>query len=506
MNPSTIFAPTWLEARQLRHGLKPGRPGTPKVVCTGMGAERAGAAGGRDGPAAVAGICRGLRGDLRPGDVVVADRVYVDPLARGPAPAPIRMPAAELLAGELRRRGLRVHVGPVVGVRRLVQGADADRLGAMGALGADQESPWLLDGRSTTPLACVRVVADTVGDAVLRPSMLDRLRTGLRSLPPVAEALTAWAAATTPRRVVLASPRAFCAGVQRAVAIVDEALRRHGAPVYVRKQIVHNVHVVTALRERGAVFVDELDEIPDGAVTIFSAHGVAPSVRATAARRGLTVVDATCPLVAKVHAEARRFAGRGHTVLLIGHAGHEETQGTLGEAPQNIQLVQDLADAERVTVDDPERVSYLLQTTLATDETDAIVNVLSRRFPALAAPPSDDICYATTNRQRAVRAVAAESDVVLVLGSANSSNSVRLLEVARRAGAAAYLVDDVSDVDLSWLAGVRTIGVTAGASAPPELADRLVEALSGVGVRQVDEHVETVEDIQFTLPREVRPR
>jgi 4-hydroxy-3-methylbut-2-enyl diphosphate reductase len=210
--------------------------------------------------------------------------------------------------------------------------------------------------------------------------------------------------------------------------------------------------------------------------------------------------------VAKVHTEARRFAARGHTILLIGHAGHEETQGTMGEAPDNIRLVQDVADAERVTVKDPEHVSYLLQTTLATDETDAIVDVLIRRFPALVAPPSDDICYATTNRQRAVRAVAAEADVVFVLGSANSSNSVRLLEVARRTGTAAYLLDDVSDVQLRWLAGVQTVAVTAGASAPPELADRLVEALGGLGARQVDERIETVEDIHFTLPREARPR
>jgi 4-hydroxy-3-methylbut-2-enyl diphosphate reductase len=495
----------WIEARQLRRGLNRALPGTPEVVCTGTGAKHARAAGRRDGSAAVAGICRGLRGDLRPGDVVVADTVYADPLAGGETPAPVRMPAAELLAGELRRRGLRVHVGPIVGVRRIVQGRDADRLAATGAFGADQESAWLLDGR-TTPVACVRVVADTVGDAVFRPSMLGRLRTGLRVLPEVAGALEVWAAATSPRRIVLASPRSFCAGVQRAIAIVDEALHRHGPPVYVRKQIVHNTHVVAALQQRGAVFVDELDEIPDGAVTIFSAHGVAPAVRTAAARRGLAVIDATCPLVAKVHTEARRFAARGHTILLIGHAGHEETQGTMGEAPDNIRLVENVADAERVTVNDPEHVSYLLQTTLATNETEAIVDVLIRRFPALVAPPSDDICYATTNRQRAVRAVAAEADVVFVLGSANSSNSVRLLEVARRTGTAAYLLDDVSDVQLCWLAGVQTVAVTAGASAPPELAERLVEALGGLGARRVDERIETVEDIHFTLPREARPR
>jgi 4-hydroxy-3-methylbut-2-en-1-yl diphosphate reductase len=502
MNRATIFAPMRMEAGRLRRGLS---SAAPMVEHFGMGASRAQIAGGRSDPAAIAGICRGLRSDLRPGDVVVADMVYPDPLAGGYLPQPVRLPAAELVAGELRRRGLRVHVGPVVGVRRLAQGAYAHRLAASGAIAADQESAWLLDGR-TTPLACVRVVADTVGDTVLHPSMVSRVWTALRVLPQVAGALAVWANATSAQRVMLASPRSFCAGVQRAVSIVEEALRHHGAPVYVRKQIVHNAHVVADLRQRGAVFVDELDEIPDGAVTIFSAHGVAPGVRTTAAERGLQVVDATCPLVAKVHTEARRFVARGHTVLFVGHAGHEETQGTIGEAPQEIRLVEDVDDAERVMVDDPSRVSYLLQTTLATDETQAIVDVLARRFPALTAPPSDDICYATTNRQRAVRAVAAEADVVLVLGSANSSNSLRLQEVARRTGTGAYLIDDVGDVDLRWLAGVRTIAVTAGASAPPQLTDRLVEALAGLGARQVDEHVETVEDIQFTLPREVRPR
>ena len=322
-------------------------------------------------------------------------------------------------------------------------------------------------------------------------------------LPGVAAGLASWAAATTVRRVVLAGPRSFCAGVERAIAVVERALELHGPPVYVRKQIVHNVHVVADLRARGAVFVDEVDEIPEGAVTIFSAHGVAPAVRKAATDRDLSVIDATCPLVTKVHSEARRFAARGDTVLLIGHPGHEETAGTIGEAPEHTRLVPDAAAAERGGVPDPRRVSYLVQTTLAVDEAAAIVEVLRRRFPALAGPTSDDICYATTNRQQAIAPVAARSDAVLVLGSVNSSNSRRLVEVAQRAGTAAYLIDDAKDIDLRWLAGATTIGVSAGASAPPRLVDDVIEVLRALGVRDVTEHTATTEDVQFTLPKEV---
>ncbi|HEX7746989.1 MAG TPA: 4-hydroxy-3-methylbut-2-enyl diphosphate reductase [Micromonosporaceae bacterium] len=314
-----------------------------------------------------------------------------------------------------------------------------------------------------------------------------------------------WAtAAGSVHQVLLASPRSFCAGVERAIAVVEQALRQHGPPVYVRKQIVHNARVVADLRTRGAVFVDELDEVPDGELTVFSAHGVAPAVRQHAADRRLPVIDATCPLVTKVHAEARRFASRGDTVLLIGHAGHEETDGTLGEAPGRIRLVPDLAAADKVQVDDPARVSYLIQTTLAVDEAAGIVDTLRRRFPALSAPGSDDICYATTNRQQAIGAVAARADRVLVLGSTNSSNSRRLLEVAERAGARAHLVDDVSCVDLRWLADAATVGVTAGASAPPRLVDEVVAALTALGATEVSEHIAAVEDVVFTLPKEVR--
>jgi 4-hydroxy-3-methylbut-2-enyl diphosphate reductase len=304
--------------------------------------------------------------------------------------------------------------------------------------------------------------------------------------------------------VRLAAPRGYCAGVDRAVITVEKALDLYGAPVYVRKQIVHNKHVVSDLESRGAVFVEELDEVPEGATVVFSAHGVAPSVRREAARRELDVVDATCPLVGKVHHEARRFARRGDTILLIGHAGHEEIEGTLGEEPDHTVLVQDESEVDTIEVPDPRRVSYLMQTTLAVDEADGIVTALRRKFPEMRGPSSDDICYATTNRQAAVRNVADDSELVLVVGSTNSSNSLRLVEVARREGASAFLVDDVGEVDLAWLAGVTTIGVSAGASAPPELVTELVTALGGLGWLDIAERSVTTETVRFTLPKEVR--
>jgi 4-hydroxy-3-methylbut-2-en-1-yl diphosphate reductase len=304
-----------------------------------------------------------------------------------------------------------------------------------------------------------------------------------------------------PHTVLLAAPRSFCAGVKRAVEIVERALAQRGRPVYVRKQIVHNAHVVADLEARGAVFVEDLDEVPPGATVVFSAHGVSPAVRTRAGQRALRVIDATCPLVTKVHAEARRFAARGDTVLLIGHDGHEEVEGTLGEEPAHTLLVQEVADAWTVEVADPERVSYLTQTTLAVDETEEIIAVLKARFPALRGPASDDICYATTNRQRALAAVTAEADVVFVVGSANSSNSVRLVELARRGGTPAYLIDDAAGIRPEWLAGVGVVGLTAGASAPPGLVDEVVAALGPV---TVIERETATESIRFTLPAAVR--
>jgi 4-hydroxy-3-methylbut-2-enyl diphosphate reductase len=292
--------------------------------------------------------------------------------------------------------------------------------------------------------------------------------------------------------------------VERAIEIVERALDMHGAPVYVRKQIVHNSHVVASLERHGAIFVDELSEVPDGAVVVFSAHGVSPAVRDEAARRGLDTVDATCPLVSKVHVEARRFAADGYLVALIGHAGHEEVEGTLGEAPGSTVLVQNGADVASLRPDDPAKVAYLMQTTLSADEAGGIVGDLLDRFPAARGPGSDDICYATTNRQLAVRAVAAESDLVLVAGSANSSNSRRLVETAERAGRPAYLIDGPEDIELGWLAGVSTIGLTAGASAPPAVVDEIVAALRGLGPVEVTERVIATENIRFGLPKEVR--
>ncbi|GAA1635968.1 4-hydroxy-3-methylbut-2-enyl diphosphate reductase [Actinoplanes couchii] len=296
--------------------------------------------------------------------------------------------------------------------------------------------------------------------------------------------------------VLLAAPRSYCAGVERAVGMVERALRLHGSPVYVRRQIVHNAHVVAGLEARGVIFVDELDAVPDGAVVVFSAHGVAPAVRAEAARRDLDVIDATCPLVAKVHAEARRFAARGDTVLLIGHEGHDEVEGTLGQVP-GVQLISEISEIPDLRVPDPRRVSYLTQTTLAADETTAVVTALRAKFPDLSGPDTSDICYATTNRQEAVSAIAPACDLVLVVGSANSSNSVRLVEVARRHGTPAHLIEDAGEIDPGWLDGVHTIGLTAGASAPPHLVDEVITALNPA---RVTEHRVTDENITFVLP------
>jgi 4-hydroxy-3-methylbut-2-en-1-yl diphosphate reductase len=306
------------------------------------------------------------------------------------------------------------------------------------------------------------------------------------------------------RTVLLASPRSFCAGVERAIAVVEQLLKARGGPIYVRKQIVHNTHVVADLQARGAVFVDELDAVPDGATVVFSAHGVSPAVRAEAADRGLETIDATCPLVTKVHAEARRFSARGDTVVLIGHAGHEEIEGTLGEAPDQTILVQSVNDVAELAVADPHQVSYLTQTTLSVDETTEIIQALRARFPALRGPASDDICYATTNRQHALQAIADASDLVLVVGSKNSSNSLRLVELAQRHGIPSYLIDDPGDIRAEWLDGVEMVGVTAGASAPPSLVDAVITALAELGPVTVVEREITRENIRFTLPPVVR--
>jgi 4-hydroxy-3-methylbut-2-en-1-yl diphosphate reductase len=307
------------------------------------------------------------------------------------------------------------------------------------------------------------------------------------------------------RKVLLAKPRGYCAGVERAVQAVERALELYGAPVYVRKQIVHNTHVVRNLEKRGAIFVEETEEVPEGSVVVFSAHGVAPQVRDDANRQGLRTIDATCPLVTKVHSEARRFAAQGYDILLIGHDGHEEVIGTTGEAPANIHLVDGPEESDTVAVRDPSKVAWLSQTTLSVDETKETVAALRERFPQLLDPPSDDICYATQNRQMAVKQIAKNCDLVIVVGSTNSSNSVRLVEVARDAGApAAHLVDDASVIDASWLEGVTTIGLTSGASVPEDLVDGVLDRLAEVGFGDVEEVEAVKERMVFALPRELR--
>jgi len=307
-----------------------------------------------------------------------------------------------------------------------------------------------------------------------------------------------------PERLLLAAPRGYCAGVDRAVQTVERALELYGPPVYVRKEIVHNKHVVEQLRERGAVFVDQETEVPEGETVVFSAHGVAPSVHANAERRTLRTIDATCPLVTKVHVEAKKFAAQGYTIVLIGHAGHEEVEGTMGEAPDSIVLIETEEDVDRLEVEDPERVAYISQTTLSVDETDAIIARLRERFPSIVGPRTDDICYATTNRQAAVREMAGECDLVLVIGSKNSSNSNRLVEVARAHGAEAHLIDNELLVEEEWLEGKRTVGITSGASAPEELVQRLVDFFRERGTREVSEFEVVQEDVRFMLPKEIR--
>ena len=307
-----------------------------------------------------------------------------------------------------------------------------------------------------------------------------------------------------PRRVLLAAPRGYCAGVDRAVDIVEVALQTYGAPIYVRKQIVHNLHVVRRLETKGAIFVDELDEVPEGATVVFSAHGVAPEVHAQARTRQLKVIDATCPLVTKVHQEARKFAGKGYDIVLIGHQGHEEVVGTMGEAPRAIHLVADEEEAAAVQVADPGKVAYLTQTTLSVDETQDVIGVLRDRFPVLTGPRSDDICYATQNRQSAVKNLAADCQLILVIGAENSSNSKRLVEVARSLGCASHLIPEVSAVDPAWFDGVETVGVTSGASAPEWLVDELIEALRQRGASEVREVQVIPEDVHFSLPGRLR--
>jgi 4-hydroxy-3-methylbut-2-enyl diphosphate reductase len=485
-----VLAPLRLEANAVRRGL---RAASSRVQRTGMGAARSRKSvtgeskPGPFGAMVVMGTAAGLADDLSQGDLVVATEV-------SDGDSTVQLPGADLLAAELRRAGLPARAG------KIVRAAERKALATEGYLAADMETAALVGAAGERPVAVIRAVSDTG----FGPGMVSGGLAGLRSLRLAAPVAERWAAVCRERAVLLAGPRSFCAGVERAIEIVERALELRGAPVYVRKQIVHNTRVVSDLEQRGAVFVDELDEVPDGATVVFSAHGVSPAVRDAASDRGLSVIDATCPLVSKVHAEARRFAREGFTVALIGHAGHEEVEGTLGEAPESTVLVETAADVAALSPADPSKVAYLMQTTLAVDEAADVAGALRERFPSMRAPGSDDICYATTNRQAAVRAVATEADLVLVAGSKNSSNSVRLVERSERAGTPAYLIDGATDIQLSWLYGVSVVGLTAGASAPPAVVSEIITALSGLGTVTVTERVTTTESVQFGLPREVR--
>ena len=498
-----VLTPLAIEARAVKSGLP-----TARVVKVGMGPRRAArgavvssSGNGATSAVAVAGFCGALDSSLRPGEVVVASEV------RGPAGAR-PLPSSGMLVAALSRLGVPARLGPILSVDHVVRSAERAELARTGALAVDMESAWLAPAANGHPLAVMRVVTDSPGrDLLAHPvaTAVGGLR-AYRALARAVPALEAWARAVGSRRVLLAGPRSFCAGVDRAIEIVERALDRYGPPIYVRKQIVHNVHVVRDLEHRGAVFVDAIEEVPEGATVVFSAHGVSPEVRREAGDRELHVIDATCPLVTKVHTEAKRFAGSGYTIFLIGHEGHEEVEGTTGEAPAHIRLIQPEGDGDSDVPDvaDPERVAFLTQTTLAVDEVTDVVDQLRQRFPGLTGPGSEDICYATQNRQDAVKTLAKECDLLLVIGSENSSNSQRLVEVAEREDCRAYLVDDETGIDPSWLDGAATVGLTAGASAPEVLVERVVAALADLGEVVVEERQVITESMRFTLPVELR--
>ncbi|HEV2362186.1 MAG TPA: 4-hydroxy-3-methylbut-2-enyl diphosphate reductase [Acidimicrobiales bacterium] len=453
-----------------------------------VGGRAGGAAGGPAGAAArsagaatavgLAGVLAGCGEDWRPGDVLVASEIHYSSGVR-------LLPSAPLVAAALRRTGLVVRIAPLA--------ADNGLPGAAGSMVVDEQAGRVAAAYPDSPMAVVRSIGE--GDAVER---------AVGSLFAVRVALQTWARACRAHTVLLASPRSFCAGVERAIETVRRALDTFGAPVYVRRQIVHNTHVVRDLAARGAVFVSEVDDVPEGATLVLAAHGVSPAVRReTADRPDLRVIDATCPLVAKVHTEARRYATSGHRILLVGHAEHEEVVGTVGEAPERIAVVASPADVEALPdLDGP--VAYLTQTTLAMDETASVVAALKSRFPTIKGPPASDICYASENRQKAVRRIAPECDLVLVVGSANSSNTARLAEVARRQGCRAELIEDAADLRLGLLDGVGTIGITAGASVPDGLVMELIDAISGLGPLDVQEQRDEEETVHFALPTVVR--
>jgi 4-hydroxy-3-methylbut-2-enyl diphosphate reductase len=491
-----VLTPMAIEARAVRGGAPWAR-----VQKFGIGPARAGQAASlvenHEGAVVIAGFAGALDPRLAPGDIVLGSEL------RGPD-GEVACGDPAILAGVLRRAGLRVFVGPIYSSPRIVHGARRRELAQTGALAVDMESAWLAQAHGR-PIVTLRAISDSHEQEVYNPLRLAvGVRAAYRSLRRASALLGEWAEVLGERDVLLAAPRASCAGVVRAVDIVRRALEERGAPIYVRKQIVHNRHIVGALEELGAVFVEEIDEIPPGATVIYSAHGVSPAVRAAAAARGLDVIDATCPLVAKVHAEARRFARDDFDIILIGHEGHEEVEGTVGEAPERMTVIASAEDVEQLEVADPDRVAYLTQTTLAVDETNLVVDALRERFPAMLGPASDDICYATQNRQDAVRALAGDCDIVLVVGSQNSSNSRRLVEVAERSGCRSTLIERADDIRPELLRDVRRVGLTAGASAPEELVEGVVAAIAGLGSASVSERSVATESVHFKLPPQIR--
>jgi 4-hydroxy-3-methylbut-2-enyl diphosphate reductase len=493
-----VVAPLRIEARAFRRASE-----WAEVTRSGMGPRRAADHAARvlDGgrPTVITGFCGGLAEDMAPGDVVLATELWRGEDGRVVCDDPT------ILAGLLRRAGLRVHVGPIQCSEKIVSGAEQRRrLREAGAVAVDMESAWLAPPRRSEPLVTLRAVLDTGERELYRPlRTLTGAAAAYRSLRRASELVGEWARALGPREIVLAAPRASCAGVERAIEIVERALELRGAPLYVRRQIVHNAHVIASFERRGVIFVQELDEVPDGSTVIFSAHGVAPQVRREAQRRGLAVIDATCPLVSKVHAEARRYAAAGYDIALVGHRNHDEVEGTVGEAPDRITVVPDAAAALEIQVRDPRKVAYLSQTTLAVDETGVVFDAIRARFPGAVGPASSDICYATQNRQDAARALASDCDLVLVVGSRNSSNSCRLVEVAERAGVNAILVEDAEQIPPAALMGVRRIGLTAGASAPEALVEAVIGAVGGLGEVAVTERTVATETVHFKLPAEV---
>ena len=440
------------------------------------------------------GVAGGLAPELTPGDVIIASE-----LRSTESTTSRNLPGSSLLSAEFRRARFTVYHGPLVTSPTYVSAGGRASLAASGALAVDMESSWVMDYLPNNPLAVVRAISDT--------SSRGPVRGGLRALGALSQArapLERWAKACGEHEVILASPRSFCAGVERAIDTVERALTQFGAPVYVRRQIVHNLHVVHGLERKGAIFVEELDEVPDGSVVVLAAHGVSPEIRRQGAEReSLTIIDATCPLVAKVHTEARRYAAQNYNVVLIGHGDHEEIQGTIGEAPEHIQLVANVDEVGELKLDE-RPVAYLTQTTLATDETAEVIDALRARYPDVTGPSTNDICYATQNRQDAVRSIAHRCDLMLVVGSANSSNTARLVEVAQREGCRAELIEDVSQLELSWLSGARSIGVTAGASVPDVLVEGVVSSLASLGPVHLSEERIVQETVHFALPTRVR--